>query len=813
MRICVGLIFGEHGIDGGGGLTAFAHSEDDGGGTEDDIAACEDFWEAGLAVIVGKDVSIAVGFEAWGCCFDQGVRLVADGDDEEVCGEDELAIWDRDGAAAAGGVVGAELIAEAFDGGDAALGVAEDTLGILEEVELDAFLLGVEDFFVAGGHFEQGTAVDEVDFLCTEAEGGTCGIHGDVSAAEDGDAAGGVDGGIGVLGVVGSHEVGAGEVFVGGIDADEVFAFDAHKLGQAGAGSDEDGIEVVFFQQIGQLTRTADDEIVIDLDAHGAEAFELGLNDCFWEAEFWDSVNEDAAAFMEGFEEDDVMAGAADVCGDGDSGGAGADDGDLLAGGGCDGWRGMGVMEAAPVGAEAFDAADGDGLGDIFQGAAHGTIFLALFFLGADAAADGWEEGRFAEDVQGICELSLGGFCQEIWDTDRDGATLDAGGIFTLEATGGFDLGLFGAVAEGDFGHIVASFMRVLFRHWLWGEGHFFLRCHNFSVWGIGRRGGISWGWVFCWFHRMVSAGWGWGRVVGEGGILGLFEAFFEGLQVEAAFFVGEAFLWLEGGEALDHLVEIDLMAIEFGAVDADELGLAADGDAATAAHTGAIDHDGIEGDDGFDVVGLGGIGAELHHEWGSDGDDEVWGWCLFTAFAEGLGDEGFSAEGAVVGAEDEGMGDGAHFGFKDEELSGTGAEDDGEGVTGGFQGLGDGVQGGGADAAADADDGAVIFDLGRAAEWADEVGDRLADVECGELAGGGADDLEDEGDPAFGGVGVGDGEGDALTVVGIELKDDELAWGAFPSDLWGTDAHTEDVWGELVFGEDRVHVGWPSVG
>ena len=62
-------------------------------------------------------------------------------------------------------------------------------------------------------------------------------------------------------------------------------------------------------------------------------------------------------------------------------------------------------------------------------------------------------------------------------------------------------------------------------------------------------------------------------------------------------------------------------MAVEVGAVHAGELHLAAHAQPAAAAHAGAVDHDGAHGDGGGDAVRLRGLGDELHHDHGADGE------------------------------------------------------------------------------------------------------------------------------------------------------------------------------------------------
>ncbi len=55
--------------------------------------------------------------------------------------------------------------------------------------------------------------------------------------------------------------------------------------------------------------------------------------------------------------------------------------------------------------------------------------------------------------------------------------------------------------------------------------------------------------------------------------------------------FEGNVFVGLIRVHALDHLVPVHLVPVELRAVDTGELGFAADGHAAAAAHARAVDH------------------------------------------------------------------------------------------------------------------------------------------------------------------------------------------------------------------------------
>ena len=72
-------------------------------------------------------------------------------------------------------------------------------------------------------------------------------------------------------------------------------------------------------------------------------------------------------------------------------------------------------------------------------------------------------------------------------------------------------------------------------------------------------------------------------------------------------------------------LVQVHLMPIEIGAVYAGEFGFAANGQAAAAAHARAVDHDGVHGYDGLDVVWAWSIPRHaLHHRQRADGNDGI---------------------------------------------------------------------------------------------------------------------------------------------------------------------------------------------
>ena len=75
---------------------------------------------------------------------------------------------------------------------------------------------------------------------------------------------------------------------------------------------------------------------------------------------------------------------------------------------------------------------------------------------------------------------------------------------------------------------------------------------------------------------------------------------------------------------AVHCFVEIYQMSVEIGTVNTCEFSLAANSQTATATHTGTIDHDGVHGNGGLDIVLLGQLRNKLHHYQRADSDNFV---------------------------------------------------------------------------------------------------------------------------------------------------------------------------------------------
>ena len=228
-------------------------------------------------------------------------------------------------------------------------------------------------------------------------------------------------------------------------------------------------------------------------------------------------------------------------------------------------------------------------------------------------------------------------------------------------------------------------------------------------------------------------------------------------------------------GAAGHGLVKIHQVAVKVGAVHAGKLGLAAHGQAAAAAHAGAVDHDGVHGDDALQAVLLAGLDHELHHDQRADGDDQVVLVAGGHQLVQGGGDHTLGAVAAVIGHDAQLVAAGLELVLEDEQILAAEADDAVHHAALLVQLLGDGQSDGAAHAAADDADLLQALHLGGAAQRAHKIVDALAHLQAVQLHGGAAHDLEDDIHGALLAVVTGHGQGDALAVL-KRAHNDKLA-------------------------------------
>ena len=126
-------------------------------------------------------------------------------------------------------------------------------------------------------------------------------------------------------------------------------------------------------------------------------------------------------------------------------------------------------------------------------------------------------------------------------------------------------------------------------------------------------------------------------------------------------------------------------MAVEFGAVNANEFRLSVEFDTTAAAHTCPVNHNGIERYLCGDVIPLCYRAAELHHYGRADCKDLVRFFLALAEFFERFGYEGFSSIRAVVRCNYQFVAEPGEFILEDEQLFISCAEDAADFVSGLF--------------------------------------------------------------------------------------------------------------------------------
>src|SRR5258706_15713937 len=96
------------------------------------------------------------------------------------------------------------------------------------------------------------------------------------------------------------------------------------------AATQDDGVKIA--AEVLDLDVEADVGAGDELDAFVLHDFDAAEDDLFFELEVGDAVGEQAADAVGALKDGDVVAGFVELCGGGESGGAGADDGDFFAG-------------------------------------------------------------------------------------------------------------------------------------------------------------------------------------------------------------------------------------------------------------------------------------------------------------------------------------------------------------------------------------------------------------------------------------------------------------------------------------------------
>ena len=232
-------------------------------------------------------------------------------------------------------------------------------------------------------------------------------------------------------------------------------------------------------------------------------------------------------------------------------------------------------------------------------------------------------------------------------------------------------------------------------------------------------------------------------------------------------------FFGFVGFHAAEHLCPIDLVGVKFRSIDADELRFASYGDTARAAHSCAIDHDGVERCLGRDIVFGGREGNELHHDSRADRDTLI---DLFAVddLLDTYGDDTLLSGRTIVGHDDHFVRPLSQFIAEDEQVFVAGGKDGNDFIAGFLEGFGDRQHRCSAHTAARTYDCSVFLNTRSATERTDYIVDIVTGVECQQFMGRSAYLLNDKGDSPFFNVSTGDGQGHAFR-IGVHADDHKV--------------------------------------
>ena len=495
---------------------------------------------------------------------------------------------------------------------------------------------------------------------------------------------------------IGLHQVDAGQVFICRADALEGFAGDVHEHRKTCAGADKHSLKA-HLKQLVDGQNLADDHVGHDLDALCLQFFDLIGDNSLRQTELRNAVDQNAAGSVQRLKQGHRIALLGKQRRAGQAGRAGADDSDLDAVGLSLFRHGVDVL-AIPVGDKALQTPDRDWLALV----AADALGFALRLLRTDTAGKGGQRIGIGDDLIGLFEVALGDLMDKFGNMDIDRAALDTVRLLALQAALGLINGHLSGITQRDFLEILIADVRVLLRHRSLGSLHI---SHDDSLPLLDE--------LFA--HLLDAADMG-------------LALFCFSLAVDAV--------------AAHELVIIDLVAVKIRAVDTGELHLAADRD---AAHTGSVDHDRVQRNDGLDAERLGRLGDKLHHRDRADGEDLV----ILNAGLEQLlqldGHETVFAVGAVVGHEIQMVTGLLELVFENDDVLVTEANDHIGFDASLFKRLCGRIRDCTADTAADNAHALFALYIRRLAERADEVLNVIALVQAAEHFGRQADLLEDD--------------------------------------------------------------------
>ncbi len=327
-------------------------------------------------------------------------------------------------------------------------------------MELHAFLAGVVNFLDPGGRLGLAATVDAVHLFGAEAQRHTERVHRRISRTDHRDPLAGHQRRVEFRKVARPHQIAASEELVGRQHTVQRLAGNPHEARVARAGADEDRVESHLGDHLLDREQPADQGIALEFHAELLQLVDLDVDHRVRQAEIGNPVLEHAARLVERLVDDDFAPGLRHVRGAGHAGGTRADDADPEP-------RGLDVRHVHPaladrhVADEALEPPDGDG----FERVADRAHAFALTLLRTHAAADGGKQVRVGDDVVGAVVVLFRDLLDEGGNVDAHRAAAHARLVGALQAPVGLAQRHLHGVPDGDLLEVARAHQRILLRH------------------------------------------------------------------------------------------------------------------------------------------------------------------------------------------------------------------------------------------------------------------------------------------------------------------------------------------------------------
>ena len=322
------------------------------------------------------------------------------------------------------------------------------------------------NLFRTGGKLAFAAAVNYVNLFCTQTKRTSCRVHSNITATANRNLLCAVDGGLAVFTIC-LHKVDTGQKFVGGINALEVFALDAHKFGKTCARADKYSLEAFFLHKLVDRDHLTHNGVGANFNTQSLKGFDFLSNDCLGQTEFGNTVNQNAARNVECFENSYVVTLLCKVACTGETCRARADNRNLVTVAFGTGGKILTVCVVI-IGNESFKSADCNR----FALDAANTFAFTLGLLRANSAADSGERALTGDHVICTLEITFLNERQKFGDIDINRTACNTGTVFTAKATVCLVNCLLGGIAKSNLLEITRANFGCLMGHLVLFQRH-----------------------------------------------------------------------------------------------------------------------------------------------------------------------------------------------------------------------------------------------------------------------------------------------------------------------------------------------------